>query len=120
MTKEQIEALRAKLDNPDYIKEACADIGSRLCHEWEKEGYRFDLPDKLKKQCERINNPNLSKRQKMYRDAPTMTVDELAQKYGMRTCNIRCHLRRKGITPKSWSYKNEKMAKSKTGTKYRK
>jgi hypothetical protein len=116
MTKKQIEALRAKLENPDYIKEACADIGSRLAHEWEKIGYLADFPDK-KPKCKVKNLPLF---RAMLRDAPTMTVDELAQKYNKPPCLVRQNLRHNGITPKSWSYKNEKMAKSKTGMKYKK
>ena len=39
MTKEEIESLRAKLNNPDYINKACFEIGTRFTEVWEKTGY---------------------------------------------------------------------------------
>lgn len=105
MTKERLEELRKKLNDSEYINKACADIGSRLCHEWEKTGFSTTREMEISKGGLARKNRNYDD---MYLEAPHKTVDELSRKYGLPTYKVRDFLHRKGITPKSWSYKNER------------
>lgn len=40
MTKERLEELRAKLDNPEYMNKACSEIGTRLAEAWSETNFR--------------------------------------------------------------------------------
>lgn len=39
MTKERLEALRAKLNDPEYINKACSELGTRFTNVWGESGY---------------------------------------------------------------------------------
>lgn len=96
MTKEEIAAIRAKLENPYYINKACDSIAEGIADGWQKIGYSAPPA-------------NVSKLQKkdwaeFYAEAPFLTVNELAEKYKMRKHKVRIYLRKKGITPADWNY----------------
>lgn len=96
MTKEEIEAIRAKMKNPAYINKACDSIAGRIAGGWQKIGYPAP-PSKVSKQQKR----NWTE---FYAEAPFLTVNELAEKWKMRKPTVRGYLREKNVTPKDWCY----------------
>lgn len=96
MTKEEIEAIRAKLENPAYIKKTCDSVADRIADGWQKIGYPAP-PPKVSKQQKR----NWTE---FYAEAPFLTVNELAEKYKMRKPTVRSYLQKKGVTPADWNY----------------
>lgn len=96
MTKEEIALIRAKLENPAYIKKACDSIAGRIADGWQKVGYPAPPASSSVKQ--KINWTDF------YAEAPFFTVNELAKKYKMRKCTVRTYLIKKGVTPADWCY----------------
>ena len=96
MTKEEIAAIRAKLENPAYINKACDSVAGRIAAGWQKIGY----PAPPAKVC------NYQKRNwsEFYAEAPFLTVNELAEKWKMRKRSVRRYLVKKGVTPADWCY----------------
>jgi hypothetical protein len=96
VTKEEIAAIRAKLENPAYLKKACDSVAGRIADGWQKIGYPAP-PMKVSKQQKR----NWTE---FYAEAPFLTVNELAEKYKMRKPTVRTYLIKKGVTPADWCY----------------
>lgn len=101
MTKERLEALRAKLNDPEYINKACSDIGTRFTNVWEESGY--EKPNTSLKtslfEIEAIRERNKN----MYRDyvENKMSYQQLAIKYKIDVQLVR-------VTIRYWRKKNER------------
>lgn len=89
MTKERLETLRAKLNDPEYINKACSEIGTRFSDIWyENDCALPEIENPSKHQSEYLKmfereNKREKRDKAIYRDSQTMTEGQLAIKYNL-------------------------------------